>query len=158
MADKPHDRYSIRRISSPLWRRGQECGLRVHQNLTNRSLLHRHRPSLTVAPMRRSNGGRQGEANLPRTDLLIGPHRCDELIDLTRVRTLHRQVQLLERLPDALSGARLCDSECLGEPPLIDHSDRHRLAVQHLVFGGGLDRMSDRMSEIQYRALARFAL
>src|SRR4026208_2017702 len=84
---------SLRRMSFLLWRRGKECGLRVYEDLTNRRLIHGHRPAISVVAVRSPARARQRESDFSRPHLLVRTHRRDQVVDVTRIRSLDGQME-----------------------------------------------------------------
>src|SRR4051812_46287851 len=102
-------------MSLAVWRGGKECGLRVHQSLTNRHLWDRHCPAVRVVTMRAPDGAWQRKTNFAGPYLSIGAHRLEQIIHVARVGPLDRQIQALERRLDTLRRAGRSDAQCLGQ-------------------------------------------
>src|SRR5688572_10067187 len=113
-----------------LWRGGKACGLRVDQDLTYRLLSYGYRPPRAVTAVRAADLARKRQADFPRPNLLVAPHRGQQVLHLTVIGPRGGEVQSLEHAGDAAHRPPRGDAERLREPALVHHADRHRFAVQ----------------------------
>src|SRR5204863_44154 len=100
----------------------------------------------------------QGETNGAGARLLVVTHRLEQLSGSGVARNGAWQTELLDGRPQRLRVGRVSDTQADPDRRLDHHADRYRFSVQQGVPGGGLDRVTHGVSEVENGAPPLLAL